>query len=92
MVDVEGFGAADRTTPDRVAMRRGLLDAVKTAFREAGVRWRGVRVEDGGDELLVVQHREQARMRLRAGGPRDPAVVTAAVGPGPIELNPSFAR
>jgi hypothetical protein len=54
VVDVEGFGAADRTTPDRVAMRRGLLDAVKTAFREAGVRWRGLHVEDGGDELLVL--------------------------------------
>ena len=54
MVDVEGFGAADRTTPDRVAVRRGLLHAVKTAFREAGVRWRGLHVEDGGDELLVL--------------------------------------
>ena len=35
-------------------MRRGLLDAVKTAFREAGVRWRRLHVEDGGDELLVL--------------------------------------
>lgn len=54
LLDVEGYGADDRTTPDRVALRDGLYEALRAAFAEAEVPWDGLRREDCGDGVFVL--------------------------------------
>ncbi|UOZ07541.1 DUF3558 domain-containing protein [Amycolatopsis sp. WQ 127309] len=54
MVDVQGYGAEKRTTPDLLAMKAGLHRALKVAFRESGVRWRKLRCEGTGDGFFLL--------------------------------------
>ena len=38
-LDVEGFGARQRTNRNQVAVRDGLYRAVREAFQQAGIPW-----------------------------------------------------
>jgi tetratricopeptide (TPR) repeat protein len=53
-VDVEGYGDPRRTTPHRLAVRRGLDQALRRAFDEAGVPWFDCRHESTGDGAFVL--------------------------------------
>jgi class 3 adenylate cyclase len=53
-VDVEGYGDQRRTTPHRLALRRGLYRALCRAFDDAGVPWADCRREDCGDGVFVL--------------------------------------
>lgn len=54
LVDVERYGAEERTTPDRVALRAGLHDALEAAFGAAGLPWDHLRRESTGDGVFVL--------------------------------------
>jgi hypothetical protein len=53
-VDVQGYGAEKRTTPDLLALKAGLYQALKMAVRESGVRWRKLRCEGTGDGFFLL--------------------------------------
>ena len=53
-LDVEGFGARDRTNPNQVAVRDGLYTAVRAAFGEAGIPWDDHDHEDRGDGMFIL--------------------------------------
>ena len=54
VVDVEEYGREWRTTPDRLAVRDGLDQALRRAFADAGVPWADCRVDDCGDGAFVL--------------------------------------
>ncbi len=53
-VDIESYGDPHRTTPNRLAVRRGLDRALRRAFDEAGVPWFDCRHENTGDGTFVL--------------------------------------
>jgi len=53
-LDVEGFGARDRTNRNQVAVRDGLYTAVRAAFGEAGIPWADHDHEDRGDGMFIL--------------------------------------
>ncbi|HEV7653055.1 MAG TPA: tetratricopeptide repeat protein [Actinophytocola sp.] len=54
VVDVSAFGDRRRTNLDQLTVRRGLYEALRQAFGEAGVSWDDCDREDRGDGVLVV--------------------------------------
>lgn len=54
LIDVEKYGAAERTTPDLLALRSGLYGALERAFLDCGLPWQESRLEDAGDGLFVL--------------------------------------
>lgn len=51
-LDVEGFGARQRTNRNQVAVRDGLYQAVREAFQQAGIQWADH--EDRGDGMFIL--------------------------------------
>ncbi|QWF80425.1 VMAP-C domain-containing protein [Amycolatopsis sp. CA-230715] len=54
VVDVAGFTAPDRSLPDRLAVRQGMYEVLKTAFAESDVDFDSCATEDRGDGALVL--------------------------------------
>lgn len=54
VVDVERYGAPERTDHDRAAVHNGLNHALRHAFAQASVDWDRCVVQDGGDGCLVL--------------------------------------
>ncbi len=54
VLDVEGFGAEERTTPHQVAARDGLYAVMKRACADAGIGWGDCYHEDRGDGLFLL--------------------------------------
>ncbi|GAA1966629.1 hypothetical protein [Amycolatopsis minnesotensis] len=54
VVDVAGFTAPDRRLPDRLAVRHGMYEVLKTAFAESDVDFDSCATEDRGDGALVL--------------------------------------
>src|ERR1035438_2460962 len=54
VVDVQGFGDRRRTNPHQLAVRDGLYQALKQAFRAAAIPWEGCQPEDRGDGVLFL--------------------------------------
>ncbi|GAB3738249.1 hypothetical protein GCM10027598_66430 [Amycolatopsis oliviviridis] len=54
VVDVVGFTAPDRYPLDRIAVRQGMYEVLKTAFAESGVDFDSCAHEDRGDGALVL--------------------------------------
>ena len=54
VVDVQGFGDRRRTNPHQLAVRAGLYQALKQAFRAAAIPWEGCQPEDRGDGVLFL--------------------------------------
>ncbi|MEU4522333.1 tetratricopeptide repeat protein [Amycolatopsis sp. NPDC024027] len=53
-MDIESYGDFRRTTPHRLAVRRGIDHALRRAFDEAGVPWFDCRHENTGDGTFVL--------------------------------------
>ena len=53
-VDVEGFGARNRTNRNQVAVRNGLYRVMQEAFDEADISWASHDHEDRGDGMLIL--------------------------------------
>ena len=53
-VDVERFGAHDRTNPDRLVVRSGLYRSLRTALQRVGIKLADCHHEDRGDGVLVL--------------------------------------
>lgn len=51
--DLEKFGAGHRTQENRMAIRRAMHEAVKTAFERVGIPWKASYRRDGGDGILI---------------------------------------
>jgi len=60
-VDVEGFGNQHRTNPHQVAVREGLYQVLRQAFRAASIPWAECYHEDRGDGVLILVRPEVAR-------------------------------
>ncbi|MEV6910369.1 hypothetical protein [Amycolatopsis sp. NPDC051071] len=54
VVDVVGFTAPDRILPDRLAVRQGMYEVLKTAFAESAVDFDSCAREDRGDGALIL--------------------------------------
>ncbi len=54
VVDVAGFTAPDRHLPDRLAVRNGMYEVLKTAFAESDVDFDSCVHEDRGDGALIL--------------------------------------
>lgn len=54
VVDVAGFTAPDRSLPDRLAVRQGMYEVLKTAFAESDVDFDSCATEDRGDGALIL--------------------------------------
>ncbi|GAB3742720.1 hypothetical protein GCM10027598_74960 [Amycolatopsis oliviviridis] len=54
VVDVAGFTAPERTSLDRLAIRQGLYEVLKTAFAGSDVDFGECAVEDRGDGALIL--------------------------------------
>ncbi|MDX3194260.1 tetratricopeptide repeat protein [Streptomyces sp. MN03-5084-2B] len=54
VVDVEGFGAWQRTNHHQLAVRRGLYSCLRTSFDRAGIPWESCETEDRGDGVFVL--------------------------------------
>ncbi|WP_414945340.1 hypothetical protein [Amycolatopsis sp. cmx-11-32] len=54
VVDVEGFTSPDRNPLDRLAVRQGMYEVLKTAFGESGVDFDSCAAEDRGDGALIL--------------------------------------
>ncbi|WP_158851324.1 ATP-binding protein [Saccharothrix deserti] len=54
VVDVEKFGAPDRTDRHQVAVRAGVYRALRRAFAKADIPWRRCHREDRGDGVFVL--------------------------------------
>jgi tetratricopeptide (TPR) repeat protein len=54
LVDIEGFGDPRRTSRHQLAMRAGLYEMVRLAFKEAGVSWADCDHHDRGDGVFVL--------------------------------------
>ncbi|MEU3626896.1 hypothetical protein BS329_14335 [Amycolatopsis coloradensis] len=54
VVDVEGFTSPDRNPLDRLAVRQGMYEVLKTAFGESGVDFDSCAREDRGDGALIL--------------------------------------
>ncbi|WP_199440050.1 FxSxx-COOH system tetratricopeptide repeat protein [Umezawaea beigongshangensis] len=54
VVDIEGFGRADRTGEHRRVMRDGLYTALADAFADARADWDSCTREDRGDGVMVL--------------------------------------
>ena len=54
VVDVQGFGDRRRTNPHQLAIRDGMYQALKQAFRAAAIPWEGCHPEDRGDGVLFL--------------------------------------
>jgi hypothetical protein len=76
LIDVEGYGAKERTNDDRLALKKGLSQALDTAFRDAGVRWDGLRRQDNGDGWFVLVPADAGKSFLVE---RFPRVLAAAI-------------
>jgi hypothetical protein len=53
-VDVEGFGDRRRTNRNQMAVRDGLYQAMRGAFRRAGIPWVDRDHEDRGDGMFIL--------------------------------------
>jgi len=54
VVDVEGYGDPRRTSPNRVAVRDRMYQALGEGFAAAGVPWDDCDTDDSGDGVLVL--------------------------------------
>lgn len=54
VVDVVGFTSPDRHLPDRLAVRQGMYEVLKTAFAECDVDFDSCVSEDRGDGALIL--------------------------------------
>lgn len=54
VVDVAGFTAPHRNLPDRLAVRRGMYEVLRTAFGESDVDFDTCATEDRGDGALIL--------------------------------------
>jgi hypothetical protein len=54
VVDVAGFTAPERHLPDRLAVRQGMYEVLKTAFAECDVDFDSCKTEDRGDGALIL--------------------------------------
>jgi tetratricopeptide (TPR) repeat protein len=54
VVDVEGFGAQRRTSPQQVMVRDGLYRALRQAFRNTNIPWADCYREDRGDGVVIL--------------------------------------
>ncbi len=54
LVDIEGFGAPDRTLPHQLGTRQGLYAVMAEALQAAGVPWAVCYHEDRGDGAVVL--------------------------------------
>ncbi|MGA6164420.1 hypothetical protein [Amycolatopsis magusensis] len=61
VVDVVGFTAPQRILPDRLAVREGMYDVLKSAFTESDVDFGSCATEDRGDGALIVLPPDTAR-------------------------------
>ncbi|WP_410670994.1 hypothetical protein [Amycolatopsis sp. cmx-4-68] len=61
VVDVVGFTAPDRHLPDRLAVRQGMYEVLKTAFTECDVDFGSCVTEDRGDGALVILPKNTAK-------------------------------
>jgi class 3 adenylate cyclase len=62
-VDVEKYSSDSRTDFDRLAVRKGMYDAVSAAFRESDISWDRCQVADVGDSLLVLLPSDVPKIR-----------------------------
>lgn len=53
-VDIEGFGDGHRSNRNQVAVRDGLYQAIREAFRLAGISWADCDHEDRGDGIFIL--------------------------------------
>ncbi len=74
-LDVEGFGARQRTNRNQVAVRDGLYRALREAFQEAGVPWADHDHEDRGDGVFILVSSEVPKSLFVEALP--PALVSA---------------
>jgi len=61
VVDVEGFGDHRRTNNDQITVRAGLYEALRQAFRVAGIPWGECEHEDRGDGALILAPAEMTK-------------------------------
>ncbi len=54
LIDVEKYGDKSRTTPDLLTLRKGLYEALETAFLRCELPWSDSRLDDAGDGLFVL--------------------------------------
>lgn len=54
VVDVEGFGAWQRTNHHQLVVRRGLYRCLRTSFERAGIPWESCETEDRGDGVFIL--------------------------------------
>lgn len=54
VVDVEGFGAWQRTNNHQLMVRRGLYGCLRTAFDRAGISWASCETGDRGDGAFIL--------------------------------------
>ncbi|MEV4058119.1 tetratricopeptide repeat protein [Amycolatopsis sp. NPDC049688] len=64
VVDVEGFGAWQRTNHHQLAVRRGLYSCLRTSFDSAGIPWESCETEDRGDGVLILAPPEVPKSRF----------------------------
>lgn len=53
-VDIAGFGSVQRTRPNYVTIRHGLVESMKQAFKEADIPWSECFHENTGDGRLIL--------------------------------------
>lgn len=53
-VDIEGFGAPERTLPHQLGARAALYKVVEEALHAAAVPWRQCHIEDRGDAIFIL--------------------------------------
>lgn len=54
VVDVEGFGAWQRTNRHQLMVRRGLYDCLRKSLDSAGIPWEACEAEDRGDGVFIL--------------------------------------
>lgn len=54
VVDIAGFTSPDRNPHDRLAVRQGMYEVLKTAFSDSGVDFDACAIEDRGDGALIL--------------------------------------
>ena len=77
-VDIRGYGSADRTRLNYVAMRAGMYASVRQAFAESGIPWEECFRQDVGDSILVLV--PAAVPKGAFAGPLPAALVSALDG------------
>ena len=78
VVDVEGFGARQRTRADQGAIRHGLYQALQLAFSRSRIGWDDCYSEDRGDGALILVPAQVPKTVLAAGVPGELAAAVRA--------------